>query len=74
MLLWAAIAAAGHPPLPALFDAVSALSGVGLSTGVIGPDLQGWLKALAVFAMLLGRIEFFVLIALLLPSTWISRR
>lgn len=74
LVFWALLAGAGHPPLPALFDAVSALSGVGLSAGVIRPDLEGWLKAAAVFAMLLGRLEFFVLIALLLPSTWISRR
>ena len=74
LVFWALLAGAGHPPLDALFDAVSALSGVGHSTGVIGPDLPGWLKAAAAFAMLLGRLEFFVLIALLLPSTWISRR
>src|SRR6056297_3470741 len=58
----------------ALFDAVSALSGVGLSTGVIGPDLPAPLKALAIAAMLLGRLEFFVMISLFLPSTWIARR
>ena len=74
LILWAALHAAGHPALPALFDAVSALSGVGLSAGVIGPDLAPGLKLLAAFAMLLGRLEFFVLIALLLPSTWFSRR
>lgn len=74
LLFWAALYAGGHAPLPALFDAVSALSGVGLSTGVIGPDLAGWLKTLTIFAMLLGRLEFFVLIALCLPSTWISNR
>lgn len=73
-IFWGALYGAGHPALPSLFDAVSALSAVGLSTGVIGPDLDGWLKGLTVFAMLLGRLEFFVLIALLLPSTWISRR
>ncbi|MEL6516524.1 MAG: potassium transporter TrkG [Pseudomonadota bacterium] len=74
LILWGAFYAAGHPVLPALFDAMSALSCVGLSTGVIGPELAPHLKALTILAMLLGRLEFFVLIALFLPSTWISRR
>ncbi|MFP7673970.1 TrkH family potassium uptake protein [Marivita sp. S0852] len=73
LVFWTALCLADHPPLPALFDAVSALSGVGLSAGVIGPDLGTGLKVMAVFAMLVGRLEFFVLIALFLPSTWISR-
>lgn len=73
-LFWLALSSDGFEAIPALFDAVSALSGVGLSAGVIGPDLAGWLKGFAIFAMLLGRLEFFVLIALLLPSTWIKRR
>ncbi|WP_223423073.1 TrkH family potassium uptake protein [Tateyamaria pelophila] len=73
LIFWSALYIAGHPALPALFDAVSALSGVGHSTGVIGPDLNVGLKIMTVFAMLLGRLEFFVLIALFLPSTWISR-
>jgi len=74
LVFWAALCAAGFPPVSALFDAVSALSGVGLSTGVIGPDLPAPLKALAIAAMLLGRLEFFVMISLFLPSTWIARR
>ena len=73
LIFWTALFAAGHPALPSLFDAISALSGVGLSAGVIGPDLGDPLKAMAAFAMLMGRLEFFVLIALFLPSTWISR-
>jgi len=73
LIFWTALYTGGHAALPALFDSVSALSGVGLSAGVIGPDLAAPLKALAIFAMLLGRLEFFVLIALILPSTWIKR-
>lgn len=73
-VFWLALMIGDHPPLPAIFDAVSALSGVGLSAGVIGPDLAAPLKIMAIFAMLLGRLEFFALIVLFLPSTWISRR
>lgn len=74
LAFWLALLLGGYAPLPAIFDAVSALSGVGLSAGVIGPDLAAPLKALAIFAMLLGRLEFFALFVLILPSTWISRR
>ncbi|MEL6644886.1 MAG: potassium transporter TrkG [Pseudomonadota bacterium] len=74
LILWGAFYADGHPVLPALFDAVSALSCVGLSTGVIGPDLAPHLKTMTILAMFLGRLEFFVFIALFLPSTWLSRR
>lgn len=74
LVFWMALNAYGYPALPALFDAVSALSTVGLSTGVIGPDLEPLLKLLTIAAMLLGRLEFFVLIVLFMPSTWISRR
>jgi trk system potassium uptake protein TrkH len=73
-LFWLALFIAGHPPLASMFDAVSALSGVGQSAGVIGPDLAWQLKLMTMFAMLLGRLEFFAVIALLLPSTWLSRK
>jgi trk system potassium uptake protein TrkH len=74
LVFWAILTAYGYPALPALFDVVSALSTVGLTAGVIGPGLEPELKALATAAMMLGRLEFFVLIALFLPSTWIARR
>ncbi|MGR3512004.1 MAG: TrkH family potassium uptake protein [Paracoccaceae bacterium] len=74
MVFWMALFLYGYPPLPALFDTVSALSTVGLSAGIIGPDLEPGLKLLATAAMLLGRLEFFVLISLFLPSSWIPRR
>jgi len=74
MVFWMLLLIGGHPALPSLFDAISALSGVGHSSGVIGPDLAPWLKVATIVAMLLGRLEFFALIILFLPSTWISRR
>lgn len=73
LILTFALMGEGHDPLMAGFDALSALSGVGLSTGVIGPDLSSPLKAVVIIAMLAGRLEFFVLVALFLPSTWARR-
>ncbi|WP_253186876.1 TrkH family potassium uptake protein [Roseobacter denitrificans] len=68
--LWTLFLAHGHPPLPALFDAVSAFSTVGLSTGVIGADNPALLKIATTFAMLLGRLEFVAVLLLVLPRTW----
>ncbi|MEL7466177.1 MAG: potassium transporter TrkG [Pseudomonadota bacterium] len=68
--LWFTLVASGASALPALFDAVSALSTVGLSVGAITPDLPDFAKAVATVAMLLGRLEFLALIVLLTPGTW----
>lgn len=72
-LCWLFFLAWGMPPLPSLFDIVSALSTVGLSTGVVGPDLPGHLKIVLAIAMLAGRLEFLALLVFLLPGTWIRR-
>jgi len=74
LLFWLILLMYGYNAMDAMFDAASALSGVGLSTGVIGPDMADSLKVLTIFAMLLGRLEFFALLVLLLPSTWIKRK
>lgn len=73
-LLWFAFLATGAPALPALFDIVSALSTVGLGAGAVGPDIAPGLKLLTALAMLLGRLEFIVVIVMLSPRTWIMRR
>ncbi|MEM9013099.1 MAG: potassium transporter TrkG [Pseudomonadota bacterium] len=71
LALWLILlATVDAPPLAALFDAVSALSTVGLSTGVVGPDLPDFAKLSMTVAMLLGRLEFLALIALVSVSTW----
>lgn len=72
--LWAAFLGRGYAPLPALFDVVSTLSTVGLSTGVVGPDLESDLKLALTVAMLLGRLEFIAVLVLVLPGTWLKRR
>jgi trk system potassium uptake protein TrkH len=73
MVCWVALTAGGIDPMPALFDTVSALSTVGLSLGAAGPDLAWPLKLVLAAAMLLGRLEFLVLIAVLSPGTWAPR-
>ncbi|TFL17403.1 TrkH family potassium uptake protein [Jannaschia formosa] len=74
LICWGAFLAAGHPPLAALFDVVSAVSTVGLSSGLTGPDLGPVLTGVLTVGMLLGRLEFLALIALVLPGTWVRAR
>lgn len=54
----------GYPLRLVLFDVASALGNVGLSTGIVGPDLGGPAKITFIAVMYLGRLE--LLAALLL--------
>jgi trk system potassium uptake protein TrkH len=74
LVSWFVFVSAGLPPLDALFDVVSATGTVGLSTGVVGPDLAPGLKLLTCLNMLLGRLEILALLVVLYPRTWIGRR
>lgn len=71
---WLPFLAAGHDPLNALFDVVSATGTVGLSTGVATAALAPGLKAVLCVDMLLGRVEFLALLILLYPRTWVGKR
>lgn len=73
-LSWLAFLAYGYAPLDALFEVVSALGTVGLSTGITGPELETPLKLLLCLDMLLGRLEVLALLVLLYPRTWIGKR
>lgn len=67
---WIAFLLHGLPPLASLFDVVSALGTVGLSAGVVGPDLPAHLKALLALVMLMGRLEVVAVLVLVHPATW----
>jgi trk system potassium uptake protein TrkH len=72
-LSWLPFLAAGYAPLDALFEIVSAVGTVGLSTGITGPDLEPALKLLLSLDMLLGRLEILALLVLVYPGTWHKR-
>lgn len=74
MLSWWVFLLYGEPPLNALFEVVSAVSTVGLSSGITRPDLAPVLKVVLCIDMLLGRVEIVALLVLFLPRTWIGRR
>ncbi|MFP4053048.1 MAG: TrkH family potassium uptake protein [Phycisphaerae bacterium] len=71
---WGAMLAYGQPPLDSLFDVVSATGTVGLSTGVVSPDLPAVLKVMLCVNMLAGRLEVLALLVLVYPRTWVGRR
>ena len=71
---WLAFLIYGYAPIDALFEVVSALGTVGLSSGITNGGLEWPLKALLCIDMLLGRLEILALLVLLYPRTWIGRR
>jgi trk system potassium uptake protein TrkH len=70
---WLPFVVAGHAPLDALFEVVSAAGTVGLSAGITEPGLAPHLKAVLALAMLAGRVEIIALLVLLYPRTWLPR-
>ena len=70
LVVWTWMLAHGYPPGPAIFDTISALSTVGLSTSVVSADMPHDLMVALTFAMWLGRLEFIAVLLLVLPRTW----
>ncbi|MFW5735239.1 MAG: potassium transporter TrkG [Oceanidesulfovibrio sp.] len=64
----------GYPALDSLFDVVSAVGTVGLSTGVVSHELPAVLKLVLCLDKLMGRVEIFAILVLLNPASWIGRR
>jgi trk/ktr system potassium uptake protein len=73
-LSWFAFMFSGYEPVVSLFEVVSAVGTVGLSSGVVSADLPVHLKLILCLDMLLGRLEFIALLVLVYPATWINRR
>jgi trk system potassium uptake protein TrkH len=71
---WLVFVGMGHNPLDSLFEVVSAIGTVGLSSGISAPDLHPVLKGVLCADMLLGRLEIIAWIVLFYPRTWIGRR
>ncbi|HKJ64007.1 MAG TPA: potassium transporter TrkG, partial [Desulfopila sp.] len=73
-LSWLVFLTAGHPPLDSLFEVVSALGTVGLSSGITSIDLPLYLKAVLCINMLLGRLEIVAWLVFFYPGTWVGKR
>jgi trk system potassium uptake protein TrkH len=71
---WLVFVGMGHNPLDSLFEVVSAIGTVGLSTGITAPELHPILKGVLCADMLLGRLEIIAWLVLFYPRTWIGRR
>jgi len=71
---WLVFIGMGHNALDSLFEVVSAIGTVGLSTGISAPELHPILKGVLCADMLLGRLEIIAWLVLFYPRTWIGRR
>ena len=71
---WLPFLAAGFDPLDSLFEVVSAIGTVGLSTGISSLDLPTFLKGVLCIDMLMGRVEILAYLVFFYPGTWIGRR
>lgn len=71
---WLVFLLHGYPALDSLFEVVSAIGTVGLSTGITRPDLEPVLKGLLCVDMLLGRLEILAFVVLLYPRNWFGNR
>ena len=74
VISWFIFIGMGYNPLDSLFEVVSAIGTVGLSTGISSPNLHPLLKSVLCIDMLLGRLEIIAWLMLLYPRTWIGRR
>ena len=74
LVSWLPFLASGHDPMNALFEVVSALGTVGLSTGVSSSHLDPGLKAVLCLDMLFGRLEFIAVLILFSPASWWGKR
>lgn len=71
---WFLFVASGYNPLDSLFEVISALGTVGLSTGISNSHLPGYLKTVLCFDMFLGRLEMITFLILFYPKTLAGRR
>jgi trk system potassium uptake protein TrkH len=74
LLSWFSFILYGYEPLDALFEVVSAVGTVGLSSGISHPGLESFLKLVLCFDMLAGRLEIIALLVLCYPRTWFGKR
>ena len=61
----------GKAPIDSLFEVVSAIGTVGLSSGITNTGLPSFLKAVLCLDMLMGRLEVIAILILFYPRTWI---
>ena len=60
--------------LDALFEVTSAMSNVGLSSGIVSPELPTFAKAIFMFLMWIGRLEIIPAFVLVLTLPMVFKR
>ncbi len=63
-----------YPVTDTVFESVSAIGTVGLSSGLTSPNLPAFLKIVLIVDMWLGRLEILPVLVVLYPVIWYPRR
>lgn len=74
LVSWLVFLSLGFDPLNSLFEIVSAVGTVGLSSGVTSGHLGLLPKSLLCVDMLMGRLEIVAILLLFYPGTWTGKR
>lgn len=74
IISWFVFLSFGYEPMQSLFEVVSAIGTVGLSSGITSAELHPVLKGVLCINMLLGRLEIIALLIIFYPPTWIGKR
>jgi len=64
----------GYAPIKGIFEAVSAIGTVGLSSGVTSASMPSFLKLVLIVDMWVGRLEILPVLVILYPKIWFPRR
>ncbi len=64
----------GYAPLKGVFEAVSAIGTVGLSSGITSATMPVFLKIVLILDMWIGRLEILPVLVILYPRIWFPRR
>lgn len=74
VLSWIPFLLLDNAPLDGLFEVVSAMGTVGLSSGISDASLHPLLKLILCVDMLLGRLEIVAWLVFFYPATWLGSR
>ncbi|MCP5170364.1 MAG: TrkH family potassium uptake protein [Hahellaceae bacterium] len=74
LLSWLPFVIYGYDPLDALFEVVSAVGTVGLSSGITQTALETPLKWILCIDMVAGRVEVLAFVCLFYPGLWVGHR
>jgi trk system potassium uptake protein TrkH len=74
LISWFLFLTYDYNPVDSLYEVVSAVATVGLSSGITSTDLPLLLKGVLCVDMIAGRVEVLALLYLFYPGAWFGHR